>query len=172
VLLWRPSRLWLWLGLAGNAAVLAVYVASRTVGLPFGTSGARTGRYPQARPARRPRQHAGTGLGHTDLTTKMYGSCSEPFPSQRWRNLPRPLRPRHVRPGVYSTCSPGHSPPTCSTLTWPTCARSSADRSRAMAYGLARDADPAPATAIMRRARTCRLTRIDRPDRPHAASGG
>jgi hypothetical protein len=36
VLVWRPSRLWLWLGLAGNAAVLAVYVASRTVGLPFG----------------------------------------------------------------------------------------------------------------------------------------
>jgi len=36
VLLWRPSRLWLWLGIAGNAAVLAVYVASRTVGLPFG----------------------------------------------------------------------------------------------------------------------------------------
>jgi len=36
VLLWRPSRLWLWLGVAGNAAVLAVYVASRTVGLPFG----------------------------------------------------------------------------------------------------------------------------------------
>ena len=36
VLLWRPSRLWLWLGLAGNAAVLAVYVLSRTAGLPFG----------------------------------------------------------------------------------------------------------------------------------------
>ena len=36
VLLWRPSRPWLWLGVAGNAAVLAVYVASRTVGLPFG----------------------------------------------------------------------------------------------------------------------------------------
>jgi hypothetical protein len=36
VLLWRPSRLWLWLGMAGNAAVLGVYVASRTVGLPFG----------------------------------------------------------------------------------------------------------------------------------------
>jgi hypothetical protein len=36
VLLWRPSRPWLWLGMAGNAAVLAVYVASRTVGLPFG----------------------------------------------------------------------------------------------------------------------------------------
>jgi hypothetical protein len=36
VLLWRPSRLWLWLGMAGNAAVLAVYIASRTVGLPFG----------------------------------------------------------------------------------------------------------------------------------------
>ena len=36
VLLWRPSRLWLWLGMAGNAIVLAVYVASRTVGLPFG----------------------------------------------------------------------------------------------------------------------------------------
>jgi hypothetical protein len=36
VLLWRPSRLWLSLGIAGNAIVLAVYVASRTVGLPFG----------------------------------------------------------------------------------------------------------------------------------------
>src|SRR6516165_3270402 len=36
VLLWRPSRLWLWLGMTGNAAVLAVYIASRTVGLPFG----------------------------------------------------------------------------------------------------------------------------------------
>jgi hypothetical protein len=36
VLLWRPSRLWLWLGTAGNAVVIAVYVASRTVGLPFG----------------------------------------------------------------------------------------------------------------------------------------
>ena len=36
VLLWRASRLWLWLGIAGNAAVIAVYVASRTVGLPFG----------------------------------------------------------------------------------------------------------------------------------------
>jgi hypothetical protein len=36
VLLWRPSRVWLWLGLTGNAAVLAVYVVSRTVGLPFG----------------------------------------------------------------------------------------------------------------------------------------
>jgi hypothetical protein len=36
VLIWRPSRLWLWLGIAGNAIVIAVYVASRTVGLPFG----------------------------------------------------------------------------------------------------------------------------------------
>ena len=36
VLLWRPSRLWLWLGIAGNAIIIAVYVASRTVGLPFG----------------------------------------------------------------------------------------------------------------------------------------
>ena len=36
VLLWRPSRLWLWLGLTGNAVVIVVYVASRTVGLPFG----------------------------------------------------------------------------------------------------------------------------------------
>lgn len=36
VLLWRPSRPWLWLGLAGNAIILAVYVASRTAGLPFG----------------------------------------------------------------------------------------------------------------------------------------
>ncbi len=36
VLLWRPSRLWLWLGIAGNAIIIAVYVASRTAGLPFG----------------------------------------------------------------------------------------------------------------------------------------
>jgi len=36
VLLWRTSRLWLRLGVAGNAIVIAVYVASRTVGLPFG----------------------------------------------------------------------------------------------------------------------------------------
>jgi hypothetical protein len=36
ILLWRPSRLWLWLGIAGNAIVIVVYIASRTVGLPFG----------------------------------------------------------------------------------------------------------------------------------------
>jgi hypothetical protein len=36
ILLWRPSRLWLWLGIAGNATVIAVYVVSRTAGLPFG----------------------------------------------------------------------------------------------------------------------------------------
>jgi len=36
VMLWRLSRLWLRLGIAGNAIVIAVYVASRTVGLPFG----------------------------------------------------------------------------------------------------------------------------------------
>ena len=36
VVLWRPSRPWLWLGIAGNALVIAVYVASRTVGLPIG----------------------------------------------------------------------------------------------------------------------------------------
>jgi hypothetical protein len=36
VLAWRLSRPWLWLGIAGNAVVIAVYVASRTVGLPFG----------------------------------------------------------------------------------------------------------------------------------------
>ena len=36
VLVWRPSRPWLWLGIGGNAIVVAVYVASRTVGLPFG----------------------------------------------------------------------------------------------------------------------------------------
>jgi hypothetical protein len=42
-LFWHPSRgkrlwepLWLWLGAAGNAVILAVYIASRTVGLPFG----------------------------------------------------------------------------------------------------------------------------------------
>jgi hypothetical protein len=36
VLLWRPSRPWLWLGIGGNAVILAVYLASRTTGLPFG----------------------------------------------------------------------------------------------------------------------------------------
>ena len=36
VVLWRPSRLWLWLGAAGNALVVVVYVASRTAGLPIG----------------------------------------------------------------------------------------------------------------------------------------
>src|SRR5215468_7998545 len=36
VVMWRPSRLWLWLGIAGNAIILAVYLASRMTGLPFG----------------------------------------------------------------------------------------------------------------------------------------
>jgi len=36
VLLWRPARIWLLLGMAGNAVVVMVYVASRTAGLPFG----------------------------------------------------------------------------------------------------------------------------------------
>jgi hypothetical protein len=36
VVLWRPSRPWLWLGIAGNAIIAAVYFASRTTGLPFG----------------------------------------------------------------------------------------------------------------------------------------
>src|SRR5215469_9246108 len=36
VLLWRSSRLWLWLAIAGNAIVIAVYMGSRSVGLPFG----------------------------------------------------------------------------------------------------------------------------------------
>jgi hypothetical protein len=51
-LFWRPSRLWasrgapqgtrlwqrlwLWLGIAGNAIILAIYIVSRTAGLPFG----------------------------------------------------------------------------------------------------------------------------------------
>jgi hypothetical protein len=36
ILLWRAARPWLWLGAAGNAIVIVAYVASRTVGLPFG----------------------------------------------------------------------------------------------------------------------------------------
>jgi hypothetical protein len=36
VVLWWPSRLWLWLGVAGNGLIVAVYVASRTTGLPVG----------------------------------------------------------------------------------------------------------------------------------------
>jgi hypothetical protein len=42
VLVWRPSRLWLALGMAGNAVIVAVYVASRTTGLPFGPDLNRT----------------------------------------------------------------------------------------------------------------------------------
>jgi len=34
--LWRPSRPWLWLGIAGNAIIVVVYFASRTSGLPVG----------------------------------------------------------------------------------------------------------------------------------------
>ena len=36
VVLWRPSRLWLSLGMLGNAIIVAVYFASRLSGLPFG----------------------------------------------------------------------------------------------------------------------------------------
>jgi hypothetical protein len=36
VVLWRPSRPWLWLGIAGNAVIVVVYFASRITGLPFG----------------------------------------------------------------------------------------------------------------------------------------
>jgi hypothetical protein len=36
IVVWRPSRLWLWLGILGNAAIVVIYFASRTVGLPFG----------------------------------------------------------------------------------------------------------------------------------------
>src|SRR5215510_4466730 len=36
VAVWRLPRWWLWLGIAGNAIILAVYLASRTTGLPFG----------------------------------------------------------------------------------------------------------------------------------------
>ena len=36
VAVWRLPRWWLWLGIVGNAAVVAVYLASRTTGLPFG----------------------------------------------------------------------------------------------------------------------------------------
>src|SRR6516164_3258293 len=36
VAVWRLPRWWLWLGIVGNAAVVAMYLASRTTGLPFG----------------------------------------------------------------------------------------------------------------------------------------
>jgi hypothetical protein len=36
VVLWRPSKLWLWLGIAGNAIIVVVYFASRLTGLPIG----------------------------------------------------------------------------------------------------------------------------------------
>jgi hypothetical protein len=36
VVLWRRSKLWLWLGIAGNAIIVVVYFASRLTGLPFG----------------------------------------------------------------------------------------------------------------------------------------
>src|SRR6202035_3036441 len=42
VVLWRPSRPWLWLGIAGNAIILAVYLASGTPVLPFGPDNGHT----------------------------------------------------------------------------------------------------------------------------------
>src|SRR5215469_4872700 len=33
VVVWRPSKPWLWLGIAGNAVIVAVYFASRLTGL-------------------------------------------------------------------------------------------------------------------------------------------
>ena len=42
VALWRLPRWWLWLGIVGNAAVVAVYLASRTTGLPFGPDNGHT----------------------------------------------------------------------------------------------------------------------------------
>jgi hypothetical protein len=36
VLVRRPSRVVLWLGAAGNLAIVAIWIASRTRGLPFG----------------------------------------------------------------------------------------------------------------------------------------
>jgi hypothetical protein len=36
VVLWRPSKLWLWPSIAGNAVIVVVYFASRLTGLPFG----------------------------------------------------------------------------------------------------------------------------------------
>jgi len=36
VVLWRPSKLWLCLGIAGNAAIVVVYFASRLTGLLYG----------------------------------------------------------------------------------------------------------------------------------------
>src|SRR5579859_4188141 len=42
VVLWRPSRPWLWLGIAGNAIIVLAYLASRTTGLPFGPDKAHT----------------------------------------------------------------------------------------------------------------------------------
>jgi hypothetical protein len=45
VVLWRPSRPWLWLGIAGNAIIVVVYFASRTTGLPFGPDKGHTEQY-------------------------------------------------------------------------------------------------------------------------------
>jgi hypothetical protein len=42
VVLWRPSRTWLWLGIAGNAIIVVVYFASRLTGLPFGPDNGHT----------------------------------------------------------------------------------------------------------------------------------
>jgi hypothetical protein len=39
---WRPSRLWLWLGILGNAFIVVVYFASRLTGLPFGPDKSHT----------------------------------------------------------------------------------------------------------------------------------
>jgi hypothetical protein len=42
VVLWRPSKLWLWLGIVGNTTIVVVYFASRLTGLPFGPDKYRT----------------------------------------------------------------------------------------------------------------------------------
>ena len=98
VVLWRPSRLWLWLGIAGNAIILAVYLASRTTGLPFGPdvghpeAGRRPGRgerHPGARPDRRVR-----GAAVAALARRPAGPPPRPAsrPSPAWR--PSPPRDR------------------------------------------------------------------------------
>src|SRR5215472_14848390 len=88
VVLWRPSKLWLWLGVAGNAMIVVVYFATRLTGLPFG-----------------PDKHHTEAFGALDLVSIIFevaliAGCA----ALLWRPslLDRPVRRRTGFAGVAS----------------------------------------------------------------------
>src|SRR5215472_14069969 len=88
VVLWRPSKLWLWLGVAGNAMIVVVYFATRLTGLPFG-----------------PDKHHTEAFGALDLVSIIFevaliAGCA----ALLWRRslLDRPVRRRTGFAGIAS----------------------------------------------------------------------